>query len=967
MTDSGSADNVFSINSGRPFHQSAFDYLERGFSPLPLPEKKKFPPPTGYTGKSAKEPDARQISEWNDASVHPEYAKGNVGLHLSFVRPSAEISAAAMPEGPAGGDGLGWFDEQLEPRYVIIGIDIDEYDDKHGWDTYQRAVKGVSAGDGSGSSGDWPALGELPDTWVSSARENGKAGIRYFLAPAGLSYKGGLGSIQDGRVKEYGTSVDVIQRAHRFAVVWPSAHPDAGQYQWYAPGVAPDGVSGAGKVPCAWEFPVLPEPWIKYLSRDYVPFTVEPIDMDVSLDDLQLWAKKTAAQNGGPRKISKDFDKASEVFGGVSCSLMRKRVAARINEVMGSDDSHNPLIWMHWEFYRAGILNGHAGWQTAISMVESVWIRHVLGDAEAQADGVESSSKRSLEECRAELFRSRSMALRKIKKEVADMAEEGSNIVGLACACYEEPPLNEADDADGLNEALSLGALDPGEYEMNDDGNGQHFCDLYQDRFRFVLGYDKWIFWTGKRWEWAENGLDRRAFRRVKVRQQAYATTLLAAALEAKATDQDDAKQLMERARAWKAWSDRSGNNAQAKNALEAAQENQGISLPADEFDSKIRLLGVENGVLELGDEGVVFRQATMEDMVVTNTGVPYCSLDDILSGRAGAEALEGVRLWEQFLDLFQPELEKRLWLQQMLGMCLIAGNPAKKFVFLHGEPHTGKSTILNLVMAALGDYAGSAEMSIFKGKELNPALAQALPWRVLTTTEAGGNAGSFGSGSGGGLDGEMLKRLTGNDPMSAELKGVNTIIRRKPAFVPVVATNNAPHVDGLDAGLRERIEAVPFDVVQAPMDAPVGIEDRMVEIALPAILAWLVEGWKMYATHRLCNRPAELQAVAAKFEREMSGDIGTFMEDCLEIGLGRDVAERTEAVYQAYKGWAKHQNIQDNKVWDKNMFGRRMSKAGYKSMGKRNEAGRMERHYVGLKLRDDLKSVLSFKIHKED
>ena len=963
---------VFDLNSGRPFRNKAQEYLDNGWQPMPLPEKAKFPPPTGRTGRNAEPVEQKDVDDWKaDESI----AKANLGVHLNFVDPpeDALFEEKRLTEAFWVRDG--------GPRWTVVGIDVDDYSDESKSKSGGKVLAELEE-----------KLGKLPATWTSSSRGDGVSGIRFFLAPTEYSYRG-----------QVGPSIECIQEVHRYAVVWPSAHPTAGQYTWFPPGQRPKGAPrstyqaavtptehlkgakpgqvdirlSARSVPSVWFLPTLPKKWVEHLSQGFTGASDVPIDMDVSVDEIYEWAKKSFKQKGGPSRYGPE--KSLEALDSLGCSQMRKRVSSWKEQTAEQEDSHYVLTSAHWNLFRMG-LEGHAGWMVGVRVLEDFWMRHVLGDPEAGGSG---HGKRGQEEAVNEIFRSRTNALRKIKADVDKNASEGRNLLGRKCACYEGDGDSLAEEGDSEDEKLvgaikdssEAGLKDPGEYERNDDGNGQHFCDLYQDRFKYVLGYDRWIFWNSGAnpgWQWAEKGLTRRAFRKVKIRQQNYARQLLNEALVAAADDTPEAKALKAKANAWNLWSERSGNNSQARGALESATENKGVALESGDFDSMEHLIGVANGVLELRDDGIFHRKAKKEDMVVTNTGVPYFSMKEILSGKAhgiaasgGAgdvrvnaiDMMEGARLWAEFLDLFLPNMEDRLWVQQMLGMCLIGGNPSKRFIFLHGESHTGKSTILNLIMAALGEYAGSAELSIFENSKLNPALAQALPWRVLTTTEAN----ALGSK---GLEGDMLKRLTGNDPMSAELKGVNEIIRRKPSFTPIVATNTAPQIDNLDEALRERVEVLPFNVRQDPNEAPVGVEERMRELSLPAVLSWMVDGWVLYAKHRLRNRPSGMIAAKEAFGREMSGDIGQFMEDCLVLTGNIEDTERIEAVYQAYKGWARQQNIQDNQVWSKIVFGRRMAKAGYRSHVQRID-GKSERVYRGVQMNEDLRKTVTFRVEK--
>ncbi len=55
--------------------------------------------------------------------------------------------------------------------------------------------------------------------------------------------------------------IDVIQRSHRYAVVWPSVHPKRLRYRWYD-----QGGDVLDRVPTLAELPQLPGSWVEYLT-----------------------------------------------------------------------------------------------------------------------------------------------------------------------------------------------------------------------------------------------------------------------------------------------------------------------------------------------------------------------------------------------------------------------------------------------------------------------------------------------------------------------------------------------------------------------------------------------------------------------------------------------------------------------------------------------------------------------------
>lgn len=154
-----------------PYADTARQYLDLGYAPLPLPTGSKYPPPEGFTGSGASFPDAVQVDAWIAGR-----GDGNVALRLP-------------------GD--------------VVGLDVDHYDkagaDKRGLDQLAHLES---------------ELGALPPTIMSTSRTNG-SGLRLFRVPMGT------------RLRAFGSSIDTIRTDHRYVVAPPSIHPDTGAtYRW---------------------------------------------------------------------------------------------------------------------------------------------------------------------------------------------------------------------------------------------------------------------------------------------------------------------------------------------------------------------------------------------------------------------------------------------------------------------------------------------------------------------------------------------------------------------------------------------------------------------------------------------------------------------------------------------------------------------------------------------------------------
>lgn len=183
-----------------PFAHAFADYHAKGWlGTLPLPHRKKKSPPSDYTGYEGGYPSYADLHTWAD-------------------------------EGPRN------ICQRMRPD--VIGIDVDAYGGKDGALTLSRLVQ---------------AFGALPPTYMSTSRDDGISGIRYYRVPAGTKLMGSL------------PGIEFIQKHHRYAVVWPSVHPDTGQtYQWVNESTGEVGCA----IPSVDDLPMLPRLWCHGLRAD---------------------------------------------------------------------------------------------------------------------------------------------------------------------------------------------------------------------------------------------------------------------------------------------------------------------------------------------------------------------------------------------------------------------------------------------------------------------------------------------------------------------------------------------------------------------------------------------------------------------------------------------------------------------------------------------------------------------------
>jgi P4 family phage/plasmid primase-like protien len=875
MSDSGNSD---SGNSGpvqylNPFREKAREYRNAGWrGTLPLPYKDKHAPPTGWHGHNAPYPTDEDVAEWcSDGKRH------NIAIRLAGV----------------------------DKDYEIVGIDVDHY---------------VSGGKEKRGRDQLTALenryGALPPTWISSARTDGRSGIRYFRVPRGLAFRGKIAK-----------DIDCISKGNRYAAVWPSVHPNGETYWWFPPGTLPNvegrNVWDGSRLPNAVELPELPEPWIDFLTRNRMKAdAVDRIDMDTASDEIYAWSDDT-------------FHGTDET---PMCARMAEKIAKHKEDITSEPTSHDKITKAHWNIFRLAA-EGHRGWVSALNEIEVFWANDVI-----------SRDKRDMDELKNEIWRSRTNALRKIKAQCDERVKIGAPAIDLPCDKTGECGSADSGSADsgpggsgsGPWADVPRGGVSPMEnYTMDDDGNGEHLKDQFSPggldtSFKWVEGYG-WIVWHGgenPHWELDETGNHamRQLWFQIKQNQLRYVDRLkglydteianaTAAGLPTSGSGAAVPNSLVA-ARTeyckWRDWAKKSGDNRQAIEAMRNTVRFPTVKLGINALDQNPFLLGVANGVVELDGENVRLRPARQTDYITLNTRTPYEQPSKFAQDK-----------WEEYLETFLPDPDLRKTTQIALGHCLIGGNDEKIIIVLRGAPNTGKSTMINAIETALGDYATTVGQGLFRSEKFNEDLVDALNKRIAICSEFDDKDEMSAS---------QVKRLSGgSDSVTSPIK--NSMERKKgqPQFVCVLATNEVPTIRGADKALQNRLYVIPFNVV--PKQVKKQYANVLKAVCGPAILNWLIEGYVEY------RRIGELPMT-----KVISDETSAFVSELDEIAAFAASAlkrhDRFESVmdwtndsewcvtradmYSHFERWWTENNFQQNKIPSAISFTKRLRALGY-------------------------------------
>jgi putative DNA primase/helicase len=437
---------------------------------------------------------------------------------------------------------------------------------------------------------------------------------------------------------------------------------------------------------------------------------------------------------------------------------------------------------------------------------------------------------------------------------------------------------------------------DPGDVEdidrslanqlANDYGNAQRLITRYGEDLLWVEGIG-WFVWDGARWN-RDGGTD-------AARRLAHQTALLIwREVEAvkkwpgRGDPDDKIKRLSRHAVL-------TGNTGSVAAMLSAASPYLGK--PVEALDAQPYLLACLNGTIELGSH-CSFRESKRGDFLTRRCGVEFKT-----AGKCEA--------WLKFLARIMPDEEMRDFLQRVLGYCLTGSTREQALFLFYGTGQNGKSTLVNVLRAIMGDYAMVSPVSTFlakreggSGGEASPDLARLPGARLVTAAEPP---------EGARLDEGKIKEITGGEPIVARHLNQGFFTFR-PVFKALISTNHHPTIRGVDHGIWRRIRLLPFleQITEAEVDRD--LETKLLEEG-PAILQWMLTGVEEWFAMGL--RPPAAAIAAVENYRADQDPVGEFLKDACVLTTGFDPATsrayETSAkdLYAAYKKWCDGQALE--------------------------------------------------------
>jgi putative DNA primase/helicase len=420
------------------------------------------------------------------------------------------------------------------------------------------------------------------------------------------------------------------------------------------------------------------------------------------------------------------------------------------------------------------------------------------------------------------------------------------------------------------------------DFRRTDLGNSERFISRHGENVLYCYAWQKWLVWTGARWERDEGG---------KVHRLAKATVRSMYQEAADNEDEKERKALADHAK-------RSEAEARLRAMLELAKSEEPVS--SEELDARPWFLNVQNGTIDLRTGEL--RPHRQEDLITKLAPVSY-------DPDAAAPA------WTAFLERVLPGEDLRAFVQRAIGYGA-TGDTSEQCMFInHGTGANGKSTFQEAISAALGEYAMRAPTEMLLAKR-----AGGIPNDVARLKGARFVAASE-TEEGRRLAESLVKDLTGQDTITARFMRAEWF-DFQPTHKLWLSTNHKPEIRGTDTAIWRRIRLVPWTVTIPPAEQDKRLAATL-RHELPGILAWIVRGCLEWQREGL-RTPDEVRRATGEYRAEMDVLAG-FLGECCESEA--ELWDYAKDLYTSYKRWCGETG---ERAETQRKFGERLRERGF-------------------------------------
>lgn len=414
--------------------------------------------------------------------------------------------------------------------------------------------------------------------------------------------------------------------------------------------------------------------------------------------------------------------------------------------------------------------------------------------------------------------------------------------------------------AAGAGEASSdttVGPVPNTTHRLTDDANALLLAERHGDQIRYCAQRGLWMHWTGQLWSWCAD--------RAGGRVREYAK------LVGRSLPDGDAEARRHKTRTLSARG--------ITDLLAQARSLPTVAVSLADLDAHPYELNTPDGIVDLRTGRTASPDPAHLHTRMTTVAPDY-----------HADRTQ----WTEFLtETFGGHPEMPDYLQRLIGYSASGVVTDHVMPFCFGSGGNGKSVFLETISDVLGQYATAAPNSFLMRqpyREHSTEIARLAGMRFVICSEVN-ETDRF--------DEARVKQLTGGDKITARFMGQDYF-----SFAPThqlwLVGNHQPAVDSGGDSFWRRLRLIPF-LNTVPRDQVIpGLQQQLVREHGPAILAWVIEGARLYWQNGL--RDPESVTLATEDYAHEQDSLGQFIEDCCHVTQIDEVKTKTSVIRSAYE-----------------------------------------------------------------
>lgn len=820
---------------------------------LPVPVTEKHPPPSGFTGADGRDTPPEVLAAWV-SQHHPECQTHGKGACQAHGRGDFSI-ALRMP---------------MFEDWCVIGIDVDAYE-KDGKQKHGAATLAAR-------EAEW---GALPPTWLSSARADGVSGIRFYRVPA-QRYATKLTAVHaDGSST---SDIEIIQRHHRYAVVWPSPNPQAPTVDGRAPLYRWTDPAGhlVEQPPKPSELPELPQTWVQGLAAGATQAGPAAADVEVGralLDQLlEDWRPECAEVTSARLQAVTELDKAD---------------AGSRHDTMTSRVHH--LVQL--------AAAGHTGVAHAVLVLRDLWAR--LTEGEDRADELERMLLTSARKAVT------AVGPVQVPNDPCLMMAGGFPAMPASTPSPNTDPDGEDPEPDlhilepprwlGPRQVIGVHAFDP--VAGLDQPLAEAVLERTYPALRFAYDTGGWLLRCPHHWE-------------LHGRLSPWAVATVATLMPLGDITADKDTEAYARAQRRARLMSTAGARAVAgkmDDVVAGGMHPASIALADLDADPEVLWAG-----------GVAWSlRGSLTELVPA-------SVDPATPHIHNAGVVPDERptpLWDTFLAAVWPDPEIRAWAMRVLSIAA-TGYADRAMPILLGETGRGKTQVVHLLMSVLGSYGHAANPKLLSARSNeHDTIVFDLKGRRLSFIDEAPNESKAGQ--------ERLKQLTGGGELTGRRMNQDSVTFA-PSHTFVLTANPESEPVLTDPAVRSRTRLIPCEgdpeAVRLARAAIGHVSGPTWRTEAPGVLAKLIHEAAAWlddpTTAHVEAAPLSLRYLAEQLGAEQD-PVAVWVEEETERD---EVGTPSRELYQAFTASCLRNNLRRDAIPTETKWGRQLTRLGYRS-----------------------------------